>query len=166
MSSSPLIERCEATRRRRTSHHRRWFSVSDANEMLPLVERIVTDIVALSRSLNHHRYRLRFITADGDEIERMFPVEVGNLRSHLHDLETRLNECVTELLTLGVEPELPSLGLVDFPSRVDDQPALLCWKTGESEIAWWHGERGGFVDRRPLSEPRRRANTGTELVLD
>jgi hypothetical protein len=30
---------------------------------------------------------------------------------------------------------------------------LLCWRLGESAVAWWHWPDSGFAGRRPLSDP-------------
>lgn len=130
----------------------RLFTVDEANNMLPLVRRITRDVLRFSRSVRHAGFRLRFLTRGGDELERMFPDEMGALRRRLHDDRRRLDECLAELLELGIEPEAPTLGLVDFPTLWDDQPVYLCWRHDEPRVAWWHSLQGGFVDRRPLSE--------------
>ena len=46
--------------------------------------------------------------------------------------------------------QLPS-GLVDFPSAgPDGDVRLLCWKTDEPDLAWWHRPEDGFAGRQPL----------------
>lgn len=42
-----------------------------------------------------------------------------------------------------------STGLVDFPAVVDGTDAWLCWRLGEPEVGYWHGD-DGFAGRRPL----------------
>lgn len=128
------------------------FSVDEANLMLPLVRKITDDVMRHSRSIRHLGFRLKFIAAGGEEIEQMFPREIGAMRKRLDDLQWRLDECLDELARLGVEPELPSLGLIDFPSVIDETPAYLCWRHGEPNVTWWHSLTGGFVDRRPVNE--------------
>jgi hypothetical protein len=44
----------------------------------------------------------------------------------------------------------PEIGLVDFPGEVDDRPVFLCWRLGESEVAWYHEQHAGFTSRKPL----------------
>ena len=41
-------------------------------------------------------------------------------------------------------------GLVDFPAERDGRPVFLCWRLGEDRVAWYHEERAGFANRRPL----------------
>ena len=43
-----------------------------------------------------------------------------------------------------------STGLVDFPARINDDDAYLCWKLGEAEVAFWHSPEDGFQGRRRL----------------
>jgi hypothetical protein len=45
-------------------------------------------------------------------------------------------------------------GLVDFPSRhPQGRRVLLCWQSGEDDLAWWHLPEEGFAGRRPLPLP-------------
>ena len=30
------------------------------------------------------------------------------------------------------------------------RPVFLCWRLGEDRVAWYHEERAGFANRRPL----------------
>jgi len=43
------------------------------------------------------------------------------------------------------------VGLVDFPSVVNDEQVYLCWKLGEERIRYWHRMDEGFAGRKPLS---------------
>jgi hypothetical protein len=59
----------------------------------------------------------------------------------------------TEMLALadlGLLLRDPGIGLVDFPSERDGEPVFLCWKLGEEEVAFFHGERTGMSGRQPL----------------
>ncbi|MGI8407540.1 MAG: DUF2203 family protein [Actinomycetota bacterium] len=41
-------------------------------------------------------------------------------------------------------------GIIDFPSALHGDEAVLCWRLGEPEVAWWHPRDGGFAGRQPL----------------
>ncbi|HEX5039277.1 MAG TPA: DUF2203 domain-containing protein [Candidatus Limnocylindria bacterium] len=41
-------------------------------------------------------------------------------------------------------------GLVDFPTLRDGEPAWLCWRLEDPDLAYWHTTREGFASRRPL----------------
>jgi hypothetical protein len=139
---------CEPLVDRRRS---RLFSIAEANRTLPLVRRVTLDVMRLSRSLRHLRFRLKFIALGGEELEQLFPAEIRALRRRMLNEQQRLEECLDELLNLGIEPEAPTLGIVDFPAVIDGQAIYLCWRVNEPAIAWWHASTGGFVDRQPLT---------------
>ena len=42
-------------------------------------------------------------------------------------------------------------GLLDFPALVSGRQVWLCWRLGEDDVAFWHGQDEGFAGRRPLA---------------
>jgi hypothetical protein len=58
-----------------------------------------------------------------------------------------------ELLWLadrGILLRDPDTGLVDFPAERDGERVFLCWRLGEDHVGWYHSERSGFSNRKPL----------------
>jgi hypothetical protein len=58
-----------------------------------------------------------------------------------------------ELLWLadrGILLRDPDTGLVDFPAERDGARVFLCWRLGEERVGWYHSERSGFSNRKPL----------------
>ena len=51
---------------------------------------------------------------------------------------------------LGVVLRDIETGLVDFPTLRDGEPAWLCWRLEDPDLAWWHTTREGYASRRPL----------------
>jgi hypothetical protein len=51
---------------------------------------------------------------------------------------------------LGVVLRDVDEGLVDFPTTRDGEPAWLCWRLADPELAFWHTTREGFASRRRL----------------
>jgi hypothetical protein len=43
----------------------------------------------------------------------------------------------------------PETGLIDFPAERDGERVFLCWRLGEDDVAYYHGEHSGFSGRRP-----------------
>jgi hypothetical protein len=129
----------------------RLFTVEEAERTLPLVRRIVTDIVEangrlakLLPALRRERLQARRSGPGGaapDHLER--------LRTEVAQLSGRLEGYLRELGQVGCGLH-DVAGSVDFPSRLDDEPVRLCWRLGEDEIRWWHPPRAGARDRRPL----------------
>lgn len=43
------------------------------------------------------------------------------------------------------------IGLVDFPAIIHGQQALLCWRSDEAQVEWFHGYEDGYAGRRPIT---------------
>jgi hypothetical protein len=78
------------------------------------------------------------------------PAELGELHAEVARLAEELAGALDDLDELGILVKDLDTGLVDFPSELDGEPVLLCWRLGEDEIAWYHGHDDGFAGRRPL----------------
>jgi hypothetical protein len=78
------------------------------------------------------------------------PAELGELHAEVARLAEELAVALDDLDELGILVKDLDTGLVDFPSELDGEPVLLCWRLGEDEIAWYHDHDDGFAGRRPL----------------
>lgn len=136
----------------RKAERKKFFTIDEANAMLPLVKAIVTDLTALSRDVYERRQRLTHLlagrNADKDDI---YSQELAQIEEELEKDGLRLREYVDELQRLGLEPKNGLEGLVDFPTLIDEQPAYLCWKLGEPEVLFWHELEAGFAGRQSLT---------------
>jgi hypothetical protein len=61
-----------------------------------------------------------------------------------------LKDEVTYLADRGILLRDPETGLVDFPAERDGERVFLCWRLGEDDVAYFHGEHSGFGGRKPL----------------
>jgi hypothetical protein len=61
-----------------------------------------------------------------------------------------LREGLEDLAARGIVLRDTETGLVDFPSERDGERVYLCWRLGEDDVAFFHGEHGGYRTRRPL----------------
>jgi hypothetical protein len=134
----------------------KYFTVEEANRMLPLVGRIVSDIVELFGSVHERRLRLERIRhrrgSDSHEQGNLYDEELLQMEKELEKGIRRVEEFIGELKSLNVELKDPVAGLVDFRSQVDGRDIYLCWKLGEEEIGHWHELDTGFSGRQPLLE--------------
>lgn len=132
---------------------RRLFTVEEANQRLPLVRVIVQDIVDLFRDVQQRRERLATVQqlhTEGTSSSRLHSEELEQIEDELERDEEKLGDFIRELRELGVEFKDPVLGLVDFPSQMDDRIVYLCWKLGEPEVQFWHELEAGFSGRQDL----------------
>lgn len=123
------------------------FTVEQANRMLPLVSRIVADIV---REYERWQERVREfeLASSGDVLLSSERAEA--LQRAVQESALEIDSFLAELRQLGVEFRGFDLGLVDFPGEIDGRPVCLCWHLGEPEIRYWHEPDAGFAGRRPL----------------
>jgi hypothetical protein len=114
------------------------FTPARANRALPLVRRIVADILDRSREL-----RGRAALADDPRADPEFRA-----------LEREIGELVSELRNLGCEFKDPSFeaGLVDFPAEIGGRPVWLCWRSDEDRVTHYHGRDEGFASRKRIPD--------------
>jgi hypothetical protein len=60
-----------------------------------------------------------------------------------------LKEELGYLAERGILLRDPETGLIDFPAERDGERVFLCWRLGEDEVAFYHGEHSGFSGRKP-----------------
>jgi hypothetical protein len=75
---------------------------------------------------------------------------VRKLRADLKAAAEELAEILSLFGEHGVQVKDVETGLIDFPTEIDGEPALLCWRVGEERIEFWHTLDGGFAGRRPI----------------
>ncbi len=125
------------------------FTVEQANRTLPLVRRIVEDIVDQHRRWRETILELDLVSQAGHPDDQT-PRAEGLVRQ-ARDLSRELESCQRELRELGVQLKDSRLGLVDFPSEIAGRTVLLCWRLGEPEVQFWHEVNAGYAGRQPLS---------------
>ena len=125
------------------------FTVEQANRTLPLVRRIVEDLV---RQYGRWQERLTAseVAAAGTGEARLRESEA--LHKEVQALAAEIEGYVEELAKLGAEAKSPyDSGLVDFPGEVEGRLVYLCWRLGEPAIQHWHEIDAGYIGRRPLT---------------
>ena len=116
--------------------------------MLPLVRRIVGEMMALSRSIEAQREQMRVIDGfDGTIDQPNYREELSDIRGSLENDERRMDDCLNELSALGLEAHLPFDGSVDFPAVMNRRRIRLCWRPEDSRVEYWH-EVGESTDKR------------------
>ena len=128
---------------------KKYFTVAEANAMLPLVRRIVADIAGLATDLRERKVRLHRLQGKAG-LGAAAREEVEQVEAEIDRAEARLWGYVEELDQLKIELKDPHIGLIDFPCRMDGRDVYLCWKLGEPAVAFWHDLHAGFGGRQPL----------------
>jgi len=134
-------------RRSAAANRRRIFTLEHANRTLPLVKRIVTDIVRQYKIVSALEEECHDPHSRG-EAEMM-----DNLRDRYTDELERLRGLAEELTSIGCELKDWRRGLVDFPATIDGRDVYYCWRLGEDVVSHWHELDAGFQGRQLIEEP-------------
>ncbi len=126
-----------------------YFTVAQANKTLPLVQRIVADILEDYGAWRDLMRQFELLSAD-ETGETGESEEQVTLRTQVDDAAHRINSYMDELAQIGCVFKGFEQGLVDFHSKRDDRDVLLCWKHGEPAVEHWHELEGGFDGRQPV----------------
>src|SRR3954465_7182968 len=145
----------------RPSRPKRRFSLDEANSSLPLVKRVVGDIVkthALAMKLQHELERQVTAAAASKQTGhaavtalQQSPQNV-TMQDQLDTCMAKLEDFVDELSEIGCELKDYQMGLIDFVGRHEGRDVYLCWKLGEESITHWHELDSGFAGRQPVSK--------------
>jgi hypothetical protein len=122
---------------------KRFFTVKEANELLPFLSAKMRDLRVVDRELRLRSSQL----PSGDEIAlrggTLVPPRylflIASLQS-LHD----------EITAHGCHLKDVESGLVDFPTLWEGREVYLCWKLGETQVGYWHEIEAGFAGRQLL----------------
>jgi hypothetical protein len=125
----------------------RLFTVERANSALPLVRRIVQDIVAEHPRWKDlvARYELAAAGARGESPEPLA------LRKEIDAIATRINGYADELAEVGCVLKGFEHGLVDFYGLHEGRMVYLCWRLGEATVTHWHEIDAGFAGRQEIT---------------
>lgn len=130
------------------------FTPSTATKMLPLVRRIVKDLVALNQSIEAQREQLSGVDDLPETIDQPdYREELSDVRRSLADDELQFAACLDELASLGLQAHLPIDGSIDFPAMMNRRRVCLCWNPEDKEVMHWH-EIGEAKENRQAVDPQ------------
>lgn len=117
----------------------KYFTPKEARKALPLVKRIVRDILNTA-------YETKMIS---DSLGGRFE---GN--SEIARLKEKIHEYIKELEELGCffKNWNFEIGIVDFPAIINGEEVLLCWRSDEEDIKYYHSLTEGYLGRKPIPE--------------
>jgi hypothetical protein len=131
----------------------RTFTLEEANELLPTVDRLlgqaqelVEKLAEADQAVQSQHWTRRSngrVRPEGRDVtpERTRQTTAGELA----DVLRRVQE-------MGVVVRDLRSGLIDFPSLREGREVHLCWRRGEPlDIQWWHEVDAGFAGRQRLA---------------
>lgn len=145
---------------------RRYFSVEEANAMVPWLEACFGRILRLRSQMRSLYSTLEELghRPDAENLQENFreslqnsdaSEEVKSARAKFVGLMELMQDELVAIQTAGVEIKDLDTGLCDFWSLsiLPGDEVYLCWRYGEKRIAFYHTPHGGFAGRKPLPEP-------------
>jgi hypothetical protein len=130
----------------------RLFTEEEANHALESVRPLVERLVEARRRFVHVAGRLEEVegrvSGNGGGLD---PGRVRELQERAAEAAADLAGIVAALEEVGVQVKDLDEGLIDFPAKhPGGDTVLLCWRLGETDVAYWHGLEEGFAGRKPL----------------
>lgn len=126
----------------------RLVNLGTARRMVPLVRRIVRDILESQHLLCRFR-------CEQEQLDQRKRTLIWNdrarryqLRDDIAGLEQELQLALGELTLLGVALLDIDEGRVGFPTLVNNRNAYFSWRVGEETVGHWHFD--GETVRRPI----------------
>lgn len=127
------------------------FTLEQAERTLPLVRRIVEDLLVEYPAWRAAVARYEVLTG-GARAEWGETSELVAARDDVTTHADRINVYLQELETIGCIFKGFDGGLVDFYSLREDRPVFLCWRMGEERITHWHEIDAGAAGRQPVDD--------------
>ena len=113
----------------------KYFTAAEARNTLPLVRKIVKDILDTSKEM-------RLIADEiGGDVEK--DPRILKLADNIEDFMQELEEIGCYFKDWNF-----SIGLVDFPAIIEGKEVFLCWKSDEEDILYYHEPEVGFSGRK------------------
>ena len=136
------------------------FTVEQANRTLPLVRRIVEDVVREHRRWQEKILELELVAstaaapaapvAPDTPLPTPTDERAAALERDAMAIAREIDVFERELEELGIVLKDRRLGLIDFPGELDGRRVWLCWRLGEPAIQYWHDLDSGYAGRQPL----------------
>jgi len=130
----------------------RFFTLLEAETLLPEIERLLRSIIevkqhyeAAASELNAITQRITLTGGMNAPRERL-----ARIRARKDASAGALKSAVERLEEIGVLLKDVDTGLIDFPTLYRGKEVYLCWKLGETGIAFWHHVEDGFRGRRAI----------------
>lgn len=130
----------------------RYFNLIEAESLLPEVEGILRSLIQLKADYERTDAELQSLLQRISVSGGMVPPrdKIAQLRNRKDAAVRGLESSVQKIEESGCQLKDVQTGLVDFPTLYHDREVYLCWKLGESGIAYWHHVEDGFRGRRPI----------------
>ncbi len=117
----------------------KYFTPYEAQLTLPLVKKIVKDILDTTREIRLLADDLHGQIEDNRQVQKM----ISEINSFMGELE--------EIGCFYKDWNF-TIGLVDFPALIDGNEVFLCWRSDEDDVKYYHTMEEGYAGRKLIPE--------------
>ena len=114
------------------------YTPAEANRTLPYVKSVVTDILEKAQELRERTAEIE--NPENDEELELIQQDLLSLMEELEGIGASFKDWNFEV------------GLVDFPGKIAGEDVLLCWRSDEEIVRWYHAPGEGFAGRQLIPE--------------
>ena len=133
-------------RKRRRKPFQRYFTVAEANALVPDLSIKLLRLQAMLRRLREE------YSEKETELFQRAQTNGKHPEWEASEIAPEIHKAVDELHSMGVLLRDIEQGIVDFPHLRDGREVLLCWRLGEKRVQYYHELDTGFHERKPLWE--------------
>ncbi|PYI53107.1 DUF2203 domain-containing protein [Paenibacillus flagellatus] len=130
---------------------KKWFTPEEANALLPTIRQELHALQAIKQQFEERYVHLKQLKELAGK-RRTDDDPFFALECELEFMQIEARTIVQSIHRKGAQLKDLDMGLIDFPSILNGEEVLLCWKLGEESITHWHGMNDGFGGRKPLAE--------------
>ena len=132
----------------------RFFTIQQAERLLPEVESIIRDAIDAKSGYEQaeeemQNFSRRIMMLGGVRVDHTKILEHRDQRDSNAEL---LKAAMEKIAEIGCLVKDLDIGLIDFPTLLNGEEVYLCWKLGETGIHFWHGVHEGFQGRKAIDE--------------
>lgn len=122
----------------------RYFTVDEANALLPVIEPLVGELLERRAKVVVTRQNLGAVLDD-------YHSDVGGQPATEMAVEfDSIEALVKRIQSYGCVLKDTNSGLVDFLAEMNGREVFLCWRYGEPRVAFYHELHLGFNGRQPV----------------
>jgi hypothetical protein len=131
------------------------FSLLEAERLRAKIEPILIEAMEARRKMAELDQQLGALA---ERISRSGGMQVpyektAKVRLERNRLEGSIQGALESIHSTGCIVKDLNAGLLDFPSRMNNEEVYLCWRLGEDRIRFYHRQDEGFAGRKPI-DPR------------
>lgn len=122
----------------------RYFTVEEANALLPELEPLVGRVLEMRARITHQGRQMGHLLADLQN-------DIGGpIPSRLTGEFAEVEQLIGRIQSYGCVLKSLEAGLLDFLCERDGRDVFLCWRYGEPDVRYYHELHTGFQGRRPI----------------